>query len=137
MKKILLLTCACIVLGLASCATEPAEVAKNIITQRLTTETKGRLKLGEFTKINATKENVFGVDLYELEYRFTAVALEDGGWIFSTGGNNEVWTWDITDTDGDRFAKRHLIKKGEVFTSMPHCKITLKKTENGWVENPQ
>lgn len=136
MKKIPLLLFACILLGLSGCATDPTEVAKNIIAQRLTTETKGKLKLGEFTKINATKENVFGVDLYELEYRFTAVALEDGGWISSMLGN-QVWLWDITDTDGDRFAKRHLIKKGEVFTSMPHCKITLKKTENGWVDNQQ
>jgi hypothetical protein len=134
MKKILLLTCTCIVLCLASCATDPTEVAKNIVAQRLTTETQGKIKLTEFTKINATKENVFGVELYEVEYRFTAVAVEDGGWILAMN-DNVVWFWNVYDTDGDRFSKRHLIKNGEVFTSMPHCKITLKKTENGWVEN--
>ena len=136
MKRILLLTCACILLGLASCATDPTEAAKNIIAQRIAKETNGKLKLTDFTKINATKENVFGVELYELEYRVTAVAIEDGGWILADN-SNKIWIWTVFDNPGDIYSKRHPIKKGEVFTSIDHVHITLKKTENGWVDNQQ
>ena len=138
MKNITLLNFIFIILLLTGCNSDPTDVAKTIIEQKISTQSNGALKLKDFSKVNATSQEVFGVNLYEVEYTVTVEVIKDGGWVFL---DNEVppklWGYSVRDV----FQKNdtnHQLKMGEEFTPWNNGvnpKITLKKTENGWVEN--
>ena len=121
---------------LTACTPNPTDVAKKIIEQRISMQSNGALKLKDFTKINATSQQLFGVDMYEVEYVATVEAVKSGGWVFiGNEATHELWGFEVKDVRG---YSNHQLQSGEVFnpfTNGKNAKIVLKKTENGWVEN--
>jgi hypothetical protein len=136
MKRIVFLSFAVIILLLTGCKPNPTDIAKDILAQRITNQSNGALKLKAFTKINATSQQLFGVDMYEVEYVATVEAIKSGGWVFiGNEATHELWGFEVKDVKG---YSNHQLRSGEVFnpfTNGKNAEIVLKKTENGWVEN--
>ena len=116
-----------------SCSSDPASSAKKLLAEDIIKKSNGALKLKDFTKINGTKGNMMGVEVYEIEYIATMEVIQGGGYIAQCLDSDLVCGY-IVYTNYGPFAARQL-KKGEILTQ---CKtrLTLEKTDNGWVLEP-
>ena len=120
----------------ASCSSDPASSAKKLLAEDITKRSNGALKMKDFTKINGTKGNMMGVEVYEIEYTVTMEVVKGGGYVaqcLTTQPQDYVCGYIVYPNYGP-FAARQL-KTGETLTQ-PKSTLTLRKTDNGWVLEP-
>ena len=120
-----------------SCSSDPARSAKKLLAEDINKKSNGALKMKDFTKINGTKGNMMGVEVYELEYTVTMEVLQGGGYVAQCLGDQsrDIVCGYIVYTNPGAFAARQL-KTSEII-SQPKNKIMLRKTDNGWELEPQ
>lgn len=69
------------------CSSTPSESdAKKILETKIVEQSRGLIKLVNFTKTNAQFGEKEGVKIYTLEYEATIEFLEDGSWLHRTYG---------------------------------------------------
>lgn len=126
------------------CGSDPTSAAQKIAADDISTQSNSNLKLKEFIKKNATKKQVNGVDMYEIEYQLTIEAVKGGGWVYVwPGGNNQLSNFSGFQVSPVPVSgnTNHQVKAGEIFTmkgimeGQDNLVMLLKKTENGWVRN--
>ena len=122
------------IFSLASCSTDPSSSdGKGILGEKISEESKGKIKLISFEKTNAIKKSMFGQEQYTLEYSAT-IEFQQEGWVGENFNNFQIRDkksegWDeyfLSISNGN--SKHFNIGDKVKLTG----KMTFEKTEKGW-----
>ena len=111
-----------------SCSSnDPTSAAKLFLDTEIAKESNGYLKLVKFEKRDAVSQNIFGVEVYKIDYTGEVEAIKDGGRIYISNDRSDFgkyypngWPTNTETKIGSRYKI--------------DGQMTLEKHENGWVK---
>ena len=124
-----------ILIGIYSCSSTPSQSdAKKTLEDMINQQSEGKITLAEFKKTNGVKNEIFGQEVYQLEFSYT-IEFNQECWKVGNaleGYFSNFKVWDKEPELGFNLfgATTKHFDKGEKMTLKGA--YTYEKTENGW-----